>query len=70
MWAGTNSYQEMRDQFRHTCEQYDDLDGYGWEQYDIRTGGKQVVRDKGNKIDLTMEWRKVEGGNHGMQDWA
>ncbi|KAF8471981.1 glycoside hydrolase [Kalaharituber pfeilii] len=65
MWAGVDNFFGIRDQFRHTCEQDDDLDGYGWEEYDVRKGGRQVVKDKGNKIDLEMEWRKVKGGQHG-----
>jgi len=39
--------------------------GYGWEEYDVRTGGKQVMHDTVNKIDLTTEFVKVEGGEHG-----
>jgi mannosyl-oligosaccharide glucosidase len=39
--------------------------GYGWEEYDVRTGGKQVIRDQTNKVDLTTEFVKVEGGNNG-----
>lgn len=67
MWSGMNDFSGMQDNFRHTCEQHDNLDSYGWEEYDARTGGTQVVRDKGNQIDLEMEWRKVEGGSHGMK---
>jgi len=39
--------------------------GYGWEEYDVRTGGKQVIHDRGNHIDLTTEFVKVEGGDSG-----
>ena len=40
---------------------------YGWEEYDVRTGGKQVMYDTANKIDLTTEFVKVEGGEHGEE---
>ena len=39
--------------------------GYGWEEYDVRSGGRQVIRDQGNKIDITTEFVKVEGGTDG-----
>ena len=40
--------------------------GYGWEEYDVRTGGKQVIRDKENKVDITTEFVKVGGGDNGL----
>lgn len=43
---------------------------YGWEEYDVRTGGKQVMYDTANKIDLTTEFVKVEGGEHGEESPA
>lgn len=65
MWAGVNDFQGLQKNFRHTCEQGDEVDGYGWVQYDARSGGTQKVADRGNGVDLVMEWRKVEGGQHG-----
>ncbi|RPB25421.1 mannosyl-oligosaccharide glucosidase [Terfezia boudieri ATCC MYA-4762] len=65
MWAGVNDYQWLQKNFRHTCEQGDEVDGYGWVQYDVRTGGTQKVADRGNGVDLVFELRKVEGGQHG-----
>ena len=50
--------------FRHTCEQHE-LDGYGWDEYDIRTGGRQTIHDPSNRIDLTTEFVKDPGGQHG-----
>lgn len=41
--------------------------GYGWEEYDVRTGGSQVIRDQGNMIDIQTQFVKVEGGEHGQQ---
>jgi mannosyl-oligosaccharide glucosidase len=39
--------------------------GYGWEEYDVRTGGRQVIHDAGNNIDLTIDFIKFPGGNRG-----
>ena len=38
---------------------------YGWEEYDIRTGGRQVMHDQNNHIDVVTEFVKVEGGENG-----
>jgi mannosyl-oligosaccharide glucosidase len=43
--------------------------GYGWEEYDIRNGGRQVIHDAGNNLDLTIDFVKVPGGSHGG-NWA
>jgi mannosyl-oligosaccharide glucosidase len=43
--------------------------GYGWEEYDIRKGGRQTVHDTGNSIDMTIDFVKVPGGLHGGS-WA
>lgn len=39
--------------------------GYGWEEYDVRTGGRETIHDAGNNIDLTIDFVKVPGGSHG-----
>ncbi|KAL9094095.1 MAG: hypothetical protein Q9165_003510 [Trypethelium subeluteriae] len=39
--------------------------GYGWDEYDIRTGGRQTIHDAGNQLDVTTEFVKVAGGQHG-----
>lgn len=39
--------------------------GYGWDEYDVRTGGKHTVRDVQNHLDLTTQFVKVPGGEHG-----
>lgn len=51
--------------FRHTCEQHEGMAGYGWDEYDVRQGGRQTIHDAGNSIDITTEFVKVPGGNHG-----
>lgn len=55
--------------FRYTCEQGQDIHGYGWDEYDARTGGVQTIHDEGNGIDITTSFVKVPGGNHGG-NWA
>ncbi len=51
--------------FRYTCEQNEGMAGYGWEEYDTRQGGRQTIYDAGNKIDITTEFVKFPGGEHG-----
>ena len=42
--------------------------GYGWEEYDVRNGGRQIIHDAGNTIDLTIDFVKTEGSS--MEGWA
>lgn len=51
--------------FRHTCEQNEGMAGYGWDEYDIRKGGRETIHDAGNTLDLTIDFVKVPGGQHG-----
>lgn len=69
LWANTDSYASAQTNFRHTCEQHEGMAGYGWEEYDARNGGREVIHDTGNKIDLTIDFVKVPGGQHGGS-WA
>ncbi|KAI4175474.1 MAG: hypothetical protein LQ343_001674 [Gyalolechia ehrenbergii] len=39
--------------------------GYGWDEYDVRLGGRQTIHDAGNMIDITTDFVKVPGGSHG-----
>ena len=55
--------------FRYTCEQGENIHGYGWDEYDARTGGVQSIHDEGNNIDITTSFVKVPGGSHGGS-WA
>ena len=51
---------------RYTCEQHEGMDGYGWESYDPRTGGLQVIHDRGNNLDISTEFVKFpDHGTHG-----
>lgn len=55
--------------FRYTCEQNEGMAGYGWDEYDVRTGGRQTIHDAGNNLDLQTEFVKVPGGTKGG-GWA
>ncbi|EPS41090.1 hypothetical protein H072_5018 [Dactylellina haptotyla CBS 200.50] len=65
IWSNIEDYQTAQKSFRHTCEQSDDMKGYGWVEYDVRTGGKQVIHDQANNIDLEIDLVKVPGGKNG-----
>ncbi|KAI4148644.1 MAG: hypothetical protein LQ340_005003 [Diploschistes diacapsis] len=41
------------------------MEGYGWDEYDVRQGGRQTIHDTGNKIDITTEFVKFPGGANG-----
>jgi mannosyl-oligosaccharide glucosidase len=43
--------------------------GYGWEEYDIRNGGRQTIHDAGNTVDLTIDFVKTPGNSEGG-NWA
>src|SRR5271154_2365245 len=48
---------------RHSCEIGDDMALYGWTEYDGRLGGKQIIKDRGMKLDLETEFIKVPAQN-------
>ncbi|MGH0179550.1 UNVERIFIED_CONTAM: hypothetical protein FKN15_001827 [Acipenser sinensis] len=52
---------------RHTCEQGDQLQSYGWLMHDGMDFGIQEVRD--TDFTLTTEFVKRQGGEHGG-DWS
>ena len=68
VWANVDSFATINNNWRHTCEQHEGMAGYGWDEYDARNGGRQVIYDTGNKIDLTIDFVKVPGSNGGS--WA
>jgi mannosyl-oligosaccharide glucosidase len=55
--------------FRHTCEQHEGMVGYGWDEFDVRSGGQQTIHDAGNLIDIATSFVKIPGGNNGGS-WA
>ncbi|KAF2640687.1 glycoside hydrolase [Massarina eburnea CBS 473.64] len=63
LWTRVEDH-TVQNTFRHTCEQHE-LDGYGWDEYDVRSGGRQTIHDPVNHIDITTEFIKFPGGQHG-----
>jgi mannosyl-oligosaccharide glucosidase len=54
---------------RHGCEERDGFEKYGWLKHDGRKFGSQELKDTRNNVELTTEFIKVPGGNHGGS-WA
>jgi mannosyl-oligosaccharide glucosidase len=50
---------------RHTCEQGDNLHGYGYFKHDGRSFSFQKMKDPYTDIELTTEFIKVPGGRYG-----
>ncbi|KAK2764963.1 Processing alpha glucosidase I [Arachnomyces sp. PD_36] len=65
LWAKVDDYATGQSNFRHTCEQHEGMAGYGWDEYDIRKGGRETIHDAGNTLDLTIDFIKVPGGSNG-----
>lgn len=83
MWFGTQDYNSMsrtymfsisgvaanlNSETRHACTQ-GELDSYTWTKYDPSEGGIQVIKDSRNNVQITTEFLKVAGGDHGGS-WA
>ncbi|KIJ27409.1 glycoside hydrolase family 63 protein [Sphaerobolus stellatus SS14] len=68
MWFGTQDYLSVG-QTRHQCDQGDGLDAYTWTAHDPREGGVEILKDGKNNVEITIEWLKVLGGDHGGS-WA
>lgn len=65
MWGRADTYTDLQNHVRYTCEQNEGMEGYGWDEYDTRSGGIQTIHDIGNNIDITTSFIKVPGGEHG-----
>ncbi|XP_076150845.1 mannosyl-oligosaccharide glucosidase [Alosa pseudoharengus] len=65
MWL--RQFSDMDVNLRHTCEQGDRLQGYGWLMHDGVSFGVQEIRD--SDFTLTTEFVKRMGGEHGG-DWT
>ncbi|QRV86063.1 glycoside hydrolase family 63 protein [Ceratobasidium sp. AG-Ba] len=68
MWFGTNDFKSLP-KTRHACDQGDELRSYTWTEHDMRQGAVQVLKDPLNNIEITTEWLKIPGGEHGGS-WA
>ncbi|KAG5520217.1 hypothetical protein PMAC_001295 [Pneumocystis sp. 'macacae'] len=70
MWGGLDDYIQIWD-MRHTCEQNDNMEMYGWQEFDVRTGGRQIIKDRYMNIEIITEFVKVytekEAGNWGLR---
>lgn len=62
MWGRVEDYNQIQGLVRYTCEQGDDMQGYGWDAYDPRTGGVQTMHDKSNGIDLETSFVRFGQG--------
>ena len=62
MWGRVEDFNQIQHNIRYTCEQKDDMQGYGWDAFDPRTGGVQTMHDKGNGIDLETSFVKFDEG--------
>lgn len=65
LWSRVEDFQSVQNNCRYTCEQNAGMEGYGWESYDPRTGGVQVIHDKENGLDLETSFVKFEEGRGG-----
>ncbi|KAK5654811.1 hypothetical protein OQA88_6847 [Cercophora sp. LCS_1] len=69
MWGRVDTYQDIQNSIRYTCEQNAGMKGYGWDEFDTRRGGVQSIHDIENGIDITTSLVKIPGGAHGGS-WA
>ncbi|KAL8991212.1 MAG: hypothetical protein Q9169_007923, partial [Polycauliona sp. 2 TL-2023] len=58
MWSNADNSKNLVTNLRHTCEQDEGMAGYGWTNYDVRTGGTHVVNDTGNRVDIVTQLSK------------
>lgn len=65
MWFDTTHSRSLSN-MRHFVSQDDRLEKYGWESYDPRIGGKEVIIDKENNVNLTFYFVKSKDG----QNWG
>ena len=65
LWGRVEDYNKVQYDIRHTCEQQDNMAGYGWDVYDPRIGGVQTIRDRGNGIDVETSFVKFDEGRGG-----
>ncbi|KAF1937561.1 glycoside hydrolase [Clathrospora elynae] len=68
MWG---KLEDVEKKLRHNVDMSEGMARYGWTAYDTREGGRQIIEDVGNKINITTEFIKhSEGqsaGNWGLR---
>lgn len=68
MWS--KGHQDLSgDTLRHSCEQSDEMETYGWSTYDPRSGGSQRVNDVHNGLNLNIDFIRLTG-KRDSRDWA
>ncbi|KAI9599740.1 hypothetical protein KEM48_006666 [Puccinia striiformis f. sp. tritici PST-130] len=65
LWFGTQDFQSLLVCTRHSCEQSDELDGYGFDKHDGRNFASHYLKDQLNNFDLRVQMLKVPGGQYG-----
>jgi mannosyl-oligosaccharide glucosidase len=58
LWGSVEDGKLNPQKLRHTCEQGDGINSYGWTTYDARNGGVQTISDPENALNLTVEFVK------------
>lgn len=63
MWMNTIDANPLH-KLRHLVDQNDKMEKYGWELYDPRLGGRQVIIDSENNLNLTIYFVKSQTGEN------
>ncbi|SCU93671.1 LADA_0G04324g1_1 [Lachancea dasiensis] len=63
MWFDSSEVKGVN-QLRHFVDTGDKLDKYGYESYDPRLGGKEVIIDGANNLNLTIHFAKSRNGEN------
>lgn len=66
MWYNSDSFQGIQ-HTRHSCEQNDNINGFGWKEYDPRFGGIQYINDVDNQVEIVTEFIKNEDQSWGVR---
>ncbi|MBW0480168.1 hypothetical protein O181_019883 [Austropuccinia psidii MF-1] len=64
MWFGAQNFQSFS-RARHSCEQSDELLGYGFNKHDGRNFASHYLKDELNNFELKVQLLKVPGGEFG-----
>lgn len=63
MWFPTNNFEDVR-YCKHECNQNDNIVKFGWNRYDPRYGGREVIADNDSNLTLTIDFVKSEDGEN------
>lgn len=62
LWGRAEEFEHIAANLRYTCEQHEGMAGYGWDAYDARKGGVQMIHDRGNGLDIETSFVKISEG--------